>query len=160
MIAFILEFKLIDQNPKKQLETIKYTSPEDAVFIYNKAMEMLNIINSKFYTNTLFCCKYRIYKNVLKLLYVDLVRFYRICYYCVTESINNLKKLNLDQTKSFYQVCKSFLTLTENTQKQVGGMSSQIKEPLPVTINYFKVRNLLIDRQNLIFFLIFKNALN
>lgn len=139
MVAFIIEFKLIDQTPKKQLEMIKSTSPEDAVCIYNNAKEMLSIITSKFYTNTLFCCKYRIYRNILKLMYIDLVRLYRICYFCVSEGLNSIKKMDVAQARALLEMCKSFITVTEDTQKQVGGMSSQLKEPLPVMINYFKV---------------------
>jgi CTP:phosphocholine cytidylyltransferase-like protein len=139
MVAFIIEFKLIDQSAKKQLEMIKTTSPEDVVCIYNNAKEMLSLITSKFYTNTLFCCKYRIYKNILKLLYIDLVRFYRICYFCVSENLNNIKKLDAEQAKALHSMCQSFIEVTADTQKQVGGMSSQLKEPLPVLINYFKV---------------------
>lgn len=118
---------------------IKTTSPEDVICIYNNAKEMLSIINNKFYTNTLFCCKYRIYKNILKLLYIDVVRFYRICYFCVSESLNNIKKLDVEQAKGLLNMCKSFIEVTAETQKQVGGMSSQLKEPLPVLINYFSV---------------------
>lgn len=139
LVAFIIDFKLIDQNAKKQQEMIKTMSAEDLVTVYNNAKQMLTMINSKFYSNTLFCCKYRIYKNVLKLLYVDLVRFYRICYYCVTEGLENMKRMSLDQVRDIYNICKSFMQLTEETQKQVGGMASQIKDPLPVVINYFKV---------------------
>jgi len=139
MVAFIIEFKLIDQSPKKQLEMIKATSPEDVVSIYNNTKETLSIITNKFYTNTLFCCKYRIYKNILKLLYIDVVRLYRICYFCVSEGLNNIKKLDAEQAKALHGMVQSFIDVTAETQKQVDGMSSQLKEPLPVLINYFKV---------------------
>ena len=87
----------------------------------------------------MFCCKYRIYRNSLKLLYVDLVRLYRVCYLCVTETINNLERFSLDEIKKVSEMCKSFIKLTEETQKQVGAMISQFKESLPATITYFKV---------------------
>lgn len=139
MVAFILEFKLIDQAPKKQLEVIKIASPEDIVCIYNNAKELISLITTKFYANTLFCCKYRIYRNILKLLYIDVVRLYRICYFCVSEGLNNIKKLDIEQAKALHSMCRSFMEVTEETQKQVGGMASQLKESLPVVINYFKV---------------------
>lgn len=139
MLAFIIEFKLIDQSPKNQLEMIKGTSVEDAVCIYNQAKELLSIINNKIYNNSLFCCKYRIYKNILKLLYIDLVRLYRICYFCVTESLNSIKKMSAEQARNLYEMCRSFIEVTEETRKQVEGMSSLLKEPLPVVINFYKV---------------------
>ena len=58
---------------------------------------------------------------------------------CVTESINHVENLSLDQIKKVDTMCKSFIRLTEDTQKQVGGMASQLKDPLPATITYFKV---------------------
>eukprot|EP00826_Nyctotherus_ovalis_P000851 TRINITY_DN1005_c0_g1_i21.p1 TRINITY_DN1005_c0_g1~~TRINITY_DN1005_c0_g1_i21.p1 ORF type:complete len:253 (-),score=65.26 TRINITY_DN1005_c0_g1_i21:611-1369(-) len=139
MVAFILEFKLIDQAPKKQLEMIKTTSPEDIICIYNNTKELISIITTKLYANTLFCCKYRIYRNILKLLYIDIVRLYRICYFCVSENLNNIKKLDVEQAKALHSMCQSFIEVTGETQKQVGGMASQLKESLPVVINYFKV---------------------
>ena len=58
---------------------------------------------------------------------------------CVTESISNLEKLTLDEIKKVNEMCISFDKLTEETKKQVGGMLSQLKEPITTAINYFKV---------------------
>lgn len=87
----------------------------------------------------MFCCKYRIYKNILKLLYYDLARLYKVCYACITEAIANLDKLNIDQAKKLKDMCENLAKLSEDTQLQVGAMLSQLKESMSQTISYFKV---------------------
>lgn len=90
----------------------------------------------------MFCCKYRIYKNVLKLMYIDLVRLYRVCYCCITETISNLEKLSLEEIRKANESCQDFIKLTEDAKIQVGAMLSQLKDSIPVAITYFNVNNL------------------
>lgn len=87
----------------------------------------------------MFCCKYRIYRNILRLLYVDLVQLYRVSYCCITETIGNLETLTVEEVRRASDVCQDFIKLTENVRAQVGAMVSQLKESLPADIIYFNV---------------------
>ncbi len=89
--------------------------------------------------STLFCCKYRIYKNILRLVYFDVARFYRVCYACVTEAIHKFETLPIDEAKKICSMCACFITLTEEAQGCLGGVLSQMKESTPCIITYFKV---------------------
>ena len=104
MINFIIDYKLIDRPSKEQLERIKKAETKEVIRAFDQASKMIIMINTKFYSNTLFCCKYRIYRNILKLLYIDIVRFYRICYFCVNESDDKIKQMTIDQAKSIYKM--------------------------------------------------------
>ena len=139
LVAFIAECRILDLPYPKQVEYIKRAPIDDVIWMYNQVKDLLGIVVNKFYSNSLFCCKYRIYRNLLKLLYIDVVRFYKLCYSCVTETIGNLENLNLEQLKKVYEMCKSFISFTDEVQRQVSAMSSQLKEPLPATVPYFKV---------------------
>lgn len=70
---------------------------------------------------------------------MDLVRFFKICYACITESIANLDKLSLDQAKKLRDICESFAKLSEETQIQVSAMLSQLKEQMGSPITFFRV---------------------
>ena len=143
----MVDYGLIDKSEVEQLELIRTSPIDENIFVYKEAGRIIEYIVAEFYTKTDFCCKYRIYKNLLKLLYVDLVRFYRICYYCLGECSNKLCMMNLQQTKELYEIYQSFIILTENTRKYIDIMASQIKEPLPATLTYFKVLLFIINRK-------------
>ena len=66
------------------------------------------------------------------------MRLYRVCYVCVTETISNLEKLTVEQARKVHDMCSSFMKLTDETQKQVGAMLSQLKDSVPAVITYFK----------------------
>ena len=58
MINFIIDYKLIDRPSKEQLERIKKAEPKEVTRAFDQASKMIIMINTKFYSNTLFCCKY------------------------------------------------------------------------------------------------------
>lgn len=136
--TFVTSCGILELTPTKQLEFIRNTPSSDVIYIYKVAKELIEIIIIKYFSNTLFCCKYRIYRNALKLYYVDLVRLYRICYMCVTESINHMETCDIKLLKDIDWMVRDFIKLTEDTSRNVGGMASQLKEPLPAAITYFK----------------------
>eukprot|EP00826_Nyctotherus_ovalis_P022829 TRINITY_DN1762_c0_g1_i19.p1 TRINITY_DN1762_c0_g1~~TRINITY_DN1762_c0_g1_i19.p1 ORF type:complete len:382 (-),score=108.03 TRINITY_DN1762_c0_g1_i19:101-1246(-) len=138
LVNFIAECRILDLAYPKQVEYIKRAPVEDVIWMYNQVKDLLGIIVNKFYANSLFCCKYRIYRNVLKLLYIDVMRFYKLCYSCVTETVGNLENLNLEQLNRVYEMCVSFINFTEEVQKQVDAMASQLKESSHPVIPYFK----------------------
>jgi hypothetical protein len=57
----------------------------------------------------------------------------------VTETVGNLENLNLEQLQKVYEMCKSFISFTDEVQKQVNAMVNKLKESLPGTVPYFKV---------------------
>lgn len=99
----------------------------------------MTITLKEIYPNMLFCCKYRIYKNILKLLYIDLAKLYKICYSCVVELTKDLKTLDLNALMGVKEICRSFVEYSRIIEEQVGAMAVQLKEPLSHAIYYFKV---------------------
>jgi len=134
---FITDYKLIDKLEEIQIRMIRSKGMDDVLGIYEIAKEMLQNISGNFYRRDEFCMKYRIYKNMLRLLYIDLIRLYRICYYCVIALSSKLKDMEFDQAKVFLQIYNSFEIVTEETKGYL--MAIRDSDPLPATLNYFKV---------------------
>lgn len=107
--------------------------------MYENAREMIGMISRQFHFRAEFCSAYRIHANFLKLLYVDLMRLYRICYFSITQSYSQLHSMSLDQTLNFSFAYKSFANVTEEVKRSIEEMSKHVCEPLPATLNYFKV---------------------
>ena len=100
----------------------------------------MTLILTKFYANSLFCCKYRIYRNTIKLMYFDIIRFYTICNHCAIENIKKLEKMSIEELNKMKDIYSSFISFTEEAKKQIGAMESQLKEPMSDIISFFKVR--------------------
>ena len=64
---------------------------------------------------------------------------YRICYSCVIEGTKSLEELDLNQAIKANDMYKSFINCTDETDRQMNALTSQLKEPLPDTIEFFKV---------------------
>jgi hypothetical protein len=135
--SFIVDYKLIDKTEEIQIRMVRSKSIDNVVDVYEKSKEMLQNISEQFYKRDEFCVKYRIYKNMLRLLYIDFIRLYRICYYCVIALSSKLKDMGLDQAKVFLDLYNSFEVVTEETRRYL--MAMRDSDPLPVTLNYFKV---------------------
>ena len=144
LASFIAYYKLISQPPENQYIAIKNASIETLIQLYDITKELIEPINKQFKSNEQFCSTYRIYTNFLRLLYVDLMRLYRICYFCIIEGYSKLQSLDLNQTKSFYSIYKSFVNVTEETKRCIEEMCKYMVEPLPATLNYFKVISCIV----------------
>jgi len=102
-------------------------------------MSMVKISMNTFFANTLFCCKYRIYKNILKLLYKDISIFYQICNFCITKLLDQIHSMSLLDAKRIEHYHNNFVKMTDELQNVVAGMFSQLKESPTYLVHFYKV---------------------
>lgn len=135
----ILDCRLLQESPLKQLDCIRSSSPNEVLYNYGRLKTQIDVVLKEIYPNMLFCCNYRIYRNALKMLYVDLAKLYKICHSCMVELTKDLKSLDLNALVEVKKMCMSFIECSKEIEEQVGAMAVQLKEPLSHTIYYFKV---------------------
>jgi len=135
----ILDCKILQESPMQQLDRLRASSPSEVIWVYNRLKEQMAIIIKEIYPNILFCCNYRIYKNMVKLLYIDLAKLYKVCYSCVVELTKDLGRLDLNLLMEVREMCKSFIEYSKEIEEQVSSMIAHLKEPLTQTIYLFKV---------------------
>ena len=139
LAGLINSCRILEIDAKKVPDFIKSTSKEDIIWIYSQLYELVKMAVGTFFGNSLFCCKYRIYKNILRLIYKDVARFYVICHACVTELLDQFTNMSLTNAKTVHQINMSFVKMTEELQNSLGGMFSQLKESPSCMIAYYKV---------------------
>jgi len=76
---------------------------------------------------------------MVKLLYIDLAKLYKVCYSCVVELTKDLGRLDLNLLMEVREMCKSFIEYSKEIEEQVSSMIAHLKEPLTQTIYLFKV---------------------
>lgn len=147
LASFIFERKVFQLDPTKLKASIKGALLDQVLVDYERARELIEIITTKvisllktqIFPLSIFCVKYRFYKNLLKLVYIDLVRLYRIAFTCVAERMLTFDKLSVDQLKQLHKIAENFVSLSEATEKSVKGMLSLLNEPVTIVITFFKV---------------------
>ena len=75
----------------------------------------------------------------MKILYIDVAKMDRICYSYVIEGNRSLEELDLNQAIKANNMYNSFINCTDETDRQMNALTNQLKEPLPDTIEFFKV---------------------
>lgn len=129
-------------------EYLKKTPITTVFKLYDRLYSLVKMIGEKAYTNSMFYVKFRIYKNMLRQLHVDLVRFYKMMLIIIDFLFEYKQALAIEELCLCGKVHDQLIQLSDSLMLHVTGMMSNIKESDMPSLTFFTRNESMINELN------------